>query len=230
MRLAMHARLHPHIHRARSAALAIRRAAALLLSVVVLAACQRMPARTADDSRPALTAERIERVVQVAEQLRPAHPEVVRYLDEEDISIGYDFTALHMVPAVDMVGADGVAAIAALGEDPQAFVRDLFWIRLTAASVRGPHTIDEKMREIRGGERKLSALSFLSGDMRILRDEMHTLLLLHARIGRGEEAAVRAHLADIDRVAFRRSRRSANRESLLRIRDSIAEANGLRRR
>ena len=50
-------------------------------------------------------------------------------------------------------------------------------------------------------------------------------------LAQGPRADGYYRLADIDRVAFRGSqRRPVHRDSLLRIRDSIARANGLRRR
>lgn len=203
------------------------RAALLLVALPLLAACERMPVRAADASRPALTAERIDRMLKVAEELQPRHAELASYLDDGDISIGYDFTALRMVPAADMVGADGVAALAAAGEDPQAFVRDLFWLRLTASAVRNARTVDEKMRQIRSADRKMRVLALLSSETRAHIGDMRTLLRLHARIGRQEEAAVRARMAEIYRVAFRHTYppRGEN-DSLDRWRDSMARANG----
>jgi hypothetical protein len=229
-RLTEYARLHPHMYPARVAGLAVRRAAGLLL-LLALAACEGMPARTADASRPALTAERIDRMLEVSEQLRPEHAELASFLDEGDISIGYDFTQLRMVPAADMVGADGVAALAAAGEDPEAFVRDLFWLRLTASAVRNARTVDEKMRQIRSADRKMRVLAMLSSETRAHMGDMRTLLRLHARIGRGEEAAVRSRMADIYRVTFRHTypRRGEN-DSLDRWRDSMVRTNGLLRK
>lgn len=207
------------------------RGSVLLVVLVLLAACEPMPARTGDRARPALTAERITRLLEVSEELRPKHAELARYLDDGDISIGYDFTASRMVPAVNLVDADGMAALAAVGEDPEAFVRDLFWLRLTASAVRNGGTVDGKMREIRSADRKIRVLSLVATESRAHVGDMRILLGLHARIGRDEEAAVRARLSDVYRVAYRRTYppRGEN-DSLDRWRDSVARANGFPRR
>lgn len=220
-----HARRNARRHRTRAAGL---RGCLLLIFLALLAACEGMPARARDDSRPALTAERITRLLQVSEQLRPKHADLAWYLDDGNITVGYDFTALRMVPAVNMVGEDGVAALASVGEDPEAFVRDLFWMRLTASAVRYERTVDEKMRQIRSADGKMRVLSLVATETRAHIGDMRILLRLHARIGRDEEAAVRARLAEIYGVAFKRRypRRRTN-DSAAHRPDSIARANGV---
>lgn len=183
-----------------------------------------MPERTPDASRPQLTQERIARVVQVSEQLRPHHLDVADYLDQGDIGTGYDFIDNRMIPTVNLVGPDGMAALVAMREDPAAYARDVFWMRVISSAVRGSGSVDQKMRQIHETERIMVGTALFSPGIRALRRELHTLLLLHARIGRDEEAAVRARMADIHRVTFipQQRRAAAFRDSVLR--DSVRRA------
>lgn len=196
----------------------IRSSGAMVLVLALACGCKGdRPLRSADPSRPPLDDRRITRLVALADSLRPGNPELAAYLDDGDIAIGMDLDSLRMVPAENMVGADGIAALRASGEEPKVFVRDVFWMRLVSSAVRTGRTVDEKIGEIRSTRAKVAFLSpLLDAEARAMVPAMDALVVLHSRIGRDEEAAVRARETDIRRVTFRFPARAKVRGDSLR--------------
>lgn len=180
----------------------VRKRGALLALLLLAAACDLpAPARTADPGRPRLTDARIEHLVAVARELRPDHPELADFLDDMSTTAARDVESGRILPAPQLIGAPATAALAARGEDPAAFVRDLFWIRLVTLALWDRGSVDAEIRALHTDRRKLLLLSWLE-DGRRTRQGLGVVLGWLEHVSRDEERAVQAHQEEILDVAF----------------------------
>ncbi len=153
--------------------------------------------RRGDPGRPELTPERI------CELLR-----LVPQIYERDRAIG-KFLFRPALPdesgksARRLLGKQLASVVAEMAGDVHAFVRDVFWLQLIALNLRGGESIDERLR---------IANAFSDADVwgplrpkrrEQIAEQVTGVAALLKRVGRQEEAAVRAAIDEVLGLYFR---------------------------
>jgi hypothetical protein len=151
--------------------------------------------RTGDPSRPPLGEERMRRVVEVLLQLAPVPQKM-----QDSLALPYE---RHGKPALELLGASVVRKVAKLGEDPEAYARDLWWTKVIADHLHDDGTIDEKLARLQEDMEPKVLRSPYVNPARAKRraaegDAVTTFWYdIVRRIGRDEEETVRRLLPEI---------------------------------
>lgn len=160
--------------------------------------------RTGDPSRPQLTEERVHWVLGVLSQLIPG-PKKFAIVLRDSPYMSHNRTAAQLFPVSVM------KKITAQGEDPDAFARDLFWIRLIAVNVGRADSIDTSIAELmtkQGADAWLNPAE-APAKARQRAEKFAAMMSLPletlCRIGRDEEAVIRS-LLDVINDVLRRAR------------------------
>jgi hypothetical protein len=153
--------------------------------------------REGDPGRPELTPERIRELLELVPLVYEREPAIGKFLFRPALPDECGKSARRLL------GRRLASVVAELAGDVHAFARDLFWLHLIAFRLRGGGSIDAHL---------LRAEAFSAPDeWRPLRPKRRELLAgevagvarLLKRVGRGEEAAVRAAAEEVLDLFFR---------------------------